>query len=351
MLGHYQILTVSNHVCKDWIGRSRNSLPQKVISDRGPQFVAEFTQELYRLLGIKLAATTAYHPQGDGQTEWVNQELEQYLRLFTNQRQNDWVGILPFAEFQYNNQVHSSTQHPPFLLDTGHVSRMGFEPDQPRSHVESVNEFKDQIKDTSRPLDLQRSFLTKDWDCSRLIVRLVMVRTGSTFLHRWVDFIRSSTWSKYLWLLRTPFLANGHLCLPYRKLWMAKRSGWWRKSWIVGWSTGGFVTWSSGRVSVLSTIPGNLGIMFMCRNWWQIFTGGTLVLLVTSVWSTSAPFLSVQCRDVTTLKGGWMLGDAPLPLMFPPIFLRHLCTFLLIIASPRQSVLAAPISESDGHVT
>jgi len=85
-----------------------HGLPQRVVSDRGPQFVAEFTRELYRLLGIKLAATTAYHPQGDGQTEWVNQELEQYLRLFTNQRQDDWVGLLPFTEFQYNNQVHSS---------------------------------------------------------------------------------------------------------------------------------------------------------------------------------------------------------------------------------------------------
>ena len=61
---------------------------------RGPQFVAEFIWELYRLLRIKLAATTAYHPQGDGHTEWVNQELEQYLHLFTNERQDYWVGLL-----------------------------------------------------------------------------------------------------------------------------------------------------------------------------------------------------------------------------------------------------------------
>jgi len=126
-----------NHLWK------HHSLPRRVVSNRGPQFIVEFTQELYRLLGIKLAATTAYHPQGDGQKEWVNQELEQYLRLFTNQRQDDWMGLLPFAEFQYNNQVHSSTQHPPFLLDTGCVPRMGFELDQPRSCMESVNEFKD----------------------------------------------------------------------------------------------------------------------------------------------------------------------------------------------------------------
>jgi len=93
--------------------------------------------------------------------ERVNQELEQYLRLFTNQRQDDWVGLLPFAEFQYNNQVHSSTQHPPFLLDTGCVPRMGFEPDQPRSHMESVNEFKEQMADT---LEEAKAALAKSKD-------------------------------------------------------------------------------------------------------------------------------------------------------------------------------------------
>ena len=66
-----------------------HGLPRQVVSDWGPQFVAEFTWELYRLLGIKLAATTAYHPQADRQTERVNQELEQYLHLFVNQRQDD----------------------------------------------------------------------------------------------------------------------------------------------------------------------------------------------------------------------------------------------------------------------
>jgi transposase InsO family protein len=53
--------------------------PRIVISDRGPQFVADFTRELYRLIGIKLATSTAYHPQTDSQTEHINQELEQFL--------------------------------------------------------------------------------------------------------------------------------------------------------------------------------------------------------------------------------------------------------------------------------
>ena len=46
-----------------------HGLLRQVVSDQGPQFITEFTWELYRLLGVKLAATTAYHPQGDGQME------------------------------------------------------------------------------------------------------------------------------------------------------------------------------------------------------------------------------------------------------------------------------------------
>src|SRR5271155_4954666 len=90
--------------------------------------------------------------------EQVNQELEQYLRVFINQRQDDWDGLLPFAEFQYNNHIHSATCQVPFLLDTGRIPHMGFEPGQRRSHLESVNEFKEQMKDT---LDEAKAALTQ----------------------------------------------------------------------------------------------------------------------------------------------------------------------------------------------
>jgi len=76
-----------------------HSLPKCVILDCGPQFIAHFTRELYRLLGIKLASSTAWHPQTDRQTEHVNQELDQYLRFFVNERQDDWYDLLPMVEF------------------------------------------------------------------------------------------------------------------------------------------------------------------------------------------------------------------------------------------------------------
>ena len=138
-----------------------HGLPRKVISDRGLQFVAAFMKELFRLLGIEATSSTAYHPQTDGQTEHVNQELEQYLRVFVGERQDDWYSLLPLAEFAYNNHVHSSTQQTPFLLDTGRHPRMGFEPHQPPSKVEAVNEFTDWMKST---LEEARSALAKAKD-------------------------------------------------------------------------------------------------------------------------------------------------------------------------------------------
>jgi len=96
-----------------------HSLPKRVVSDHGPQFVASFTKKLYRLLGIRLSSSIAWHPQTDRQIECVNQELDQFLHLFVNKRQNDWYNLLSIAKFQHNNHVHSTTQQPPFLLDTG----------------------------------------------------------------------------------------------------------------------------------------------------------------------------------------------------------------------------------------
>jgi hypothetical protein len=87
----------------------------------------------------------AYHPQTNGQTECINQVLEGYLRTFTSRQQDDWDGLLPIGKFFYNNTKHSSTQQTPFMVDAGRNPRMGFEPQQPRSTLESANEFTDHI--------------------------------------------------------------------------------------------------------------------------------------------------------------------------------------------------------------
>jgi hypothetical protein len=94
-------------------------LPEAMLSDCGPQFVVEFMCELYRLLDICMALLTAYHPQTDGQTECINQELEQYIHLFVNEHQDNWDELILMAEFQYNNHVHSMTQTILFMVDHG----------------------------------------------------------------------------------------------------------------------------------------------------------------------------------------------------------------------------------------
>ena len=92
-------------------------LSKKIIHDRGLQFDAKFMRELYKVLYIEGNPSTAYHPQTDGQTECINQEIEQYLCLYVNYRQSDWAEWLAMAEFVYNNRKHSATKFSLFYVN------------------------------------------------------------------------------------------------------------------------------------------------------------------------------------------------------------------------------------------
>ena len=67
-----------------------HGLLESIVLDRGPQFVAELTKKLNRMLGIETSLSTAFHPQTNEQTERMNQKLEQYLKFFVDYRQKDW---------------------------------------------------------------------------------------------------------------------------------------------------------------------------------------------------------------------------------------------------------------------
>lgn len=97
-----------------------HGVPEKIVSDRGTQFSARIMKELYNLLGIDMALSTAYHPQSNGQTEHTNQELVKFLRLFCSDEQSEWAKYLPMAEFAYNSHVHSATGTSPFELLYGY---------------------------------------------------------------------------------------------------------------------------------------------------------------------------------------------------------------------------------------
>jgi len=89
--------------------------------------------------------STAFHPQTDGQTEQVNQEVEQYLRLFISHCQEDSPEWIAIAEFAYNNKVHSAMQVSPFFANYGFNPCMGVEPHW-TSKVEAVEDFAECMK-------------------------------------------------------------------------------------------------------------------------------------------------------------------------------------------------------------
>ena len=102
-----------------------HGLSESIVLDRGPQFAAGLTKELNRMLGIKTKLSVAFHPQTDGQMEHMNQELEQYLRFFVENRQKDWPEWLVSAEFVVNNKTHTATKVSPFMANYRRELRMG----------------------------------------------------------------------------------------------------------------------------------------------------------------------------------------------------------------------------------
>jgi len=99
---------------------ANHGVPKTVISDRGTIMNSKFWKTLTARLGIRWKPSTAYHPQTDGQTERLNQTLEQYLRCYVDQEQDNWVSLLPLAQFAYNSAENSTTKMSPFYANYGY---------------------------------------------------------------------------------------------------------------------------------------------------------------------------------------------------------------------------------------
>jgi hypothetical protein len=91
-----------------------HGVPKTIISDRGAQFIARFWEQLQHALGTKLIRSSAYHPQTDGQTERINQILEDMLRACVLQYNKNWDKYLSLAIFFYNNSYQTSLKMAPF---------------------------------------------------------------------------------------------------------------------------------------------------------------------------------------------------------------------------------------------
>lgn len=96
-----------------------HGLPDNIVSDRGPQFRSEVWESFLGSLGINRSLAAAHHPQSDGQTERMNQTMEQILRTCVNRAHDNWHDLLPFVEFSMNNAVSSATGLTPFFANYG----------------------------------------------------------------------------------------------------------------------------------------------------------------------------------------------------------------------------------------
>jgi hypothetical protein len=91
-----------------------HGVPKKIVYDRGTQFTSKFWERLRETLDTQLRFSSTYHPQIDGQTERVNQILEDMLRASALQYGRSWDKSLPYAEFSYNNSYQESLKMAPF---------------------------------------------------------------------------------------------------------------------------------------------------------------------------------------------------------------------------------------------
>ena len=87
-----------------------HGLPTGIVLDRGPQFTLQVMKDICKKLGIQPRLSTAHHPQTDTQIERINQDLQQYLHIFTLEKQDEWVSWSPLVQFSYNTKKQLSTE-------------------------------------------------------------------------------------------------------------------------------------------------------------------------------------------------------------------------------------------------
>jgi len=103
---------------------SKHSVPAHIISDHGTEFISHFFWSLRKALNMCLHFTSGYHLEGDGQT------LEQYLQIYCNYQQDNWVDLLPLVEFTYNNAPSATTGVSPFFANKGYHPNISIYPER-----------------------------------------------------------------------------------------------------------------------------------------------------------------------------------------------------------------------------
>lgn len=125
-------------------------IPQKLLTDQGPNFVGQIFKNVCRLLKIKKIQTTAYHPQTNGIVERSHRTLAEYLRGFIQEDQTDWDTWLPYAMFAYNTTPHTATKMTPFELVFGRQAELPTAVKQPPRLTYCYDDFAQELRERLR---------------------------------------------------------------------------------------------------------------------------------------------------------------------------------------------------------
>jgi len=143
--------TVANAIFEKWF--CRYGIPLDIVTDRGSEFCAKLSEELFKQMGTNHLKTAPYHPQTNSQAEVANKTIQKYLNSFTDDKTMDWELYVAPMMFSYNTSFHRT------VLNTPHFLNFGVEPRQP----------------AFIPADLRRKFYGED-STTEILQRLLYAR-------------------------------------------------------------------------------------------------------------------------------------------------------------------------------
>jgi hypothetical protein len=142
-----------------WFG-----LPKRIISDWDPRFTSHFSKTLCKNLGVQQNLSTAFHPRTDGQIEWMNAWIEQYLHPWTSSQPHIWARMLPIAKYAHNSWTHDGTQQTPHYLLTGHTPQVNVQ--LIKEHVPVVTDWIKELIETRSIIQERLKSMQDQWnDC------------------------------------------------------------------------------------------------------------------------------------------------------------------------------------------
>jgi hypothetical protein len=153
-----------------------HGIPCSIVSDRYPVFTSTFWKGLFRLAGVKLLHSSAFHPQTDGQSEVTNHTIVMYLRCLAGDRPRSWLQWLPWAEFCYNSSYQIALQATPFQGVYGRQPPAPLKYETGTSHVAAVDV---QLRDRDE-------FLQQIWE--RLLLSQDAMKAQSDSKRRALEF-------------------------------------------------------------------------------------------------------------------------------------------------------------------